>query len=539
MSESQFGFSCQSVESVLGSLMPRRKAEPVRPWATMTVEDSFAMIDEVMERYLPDYKGMSTFEMFKRQMPYSTELTKFAALGALLDNMLPYVYRFVLSQARPGVGAYEKRSRLGYPFFNLPLDKAHTIAPYLELTAQGDLSVLDHAFATINVRLQPEKLAKKREYLFVDPSCKITEREITAKDRFDDRIERYASRTRLVFNYPVVNLCTQIADNAFHKALLRYPMFGRDMMGWAKSNWTTRKPAYVAFDLKHFERITGFVTNKWAQLVGGIYGDAISRMMALPFLTPAVGQGKEHWHPMLVGTSSTAFVVQLGSGLSPVAPIQKITMLAVYMGYLVERGMSPDDALTALIHQQGDFVVHNYGDDNFVEADSQSILDNLYSYLQKYLDVEIEDPPAFLGLAYNPITGFKLQADSYLLNWFLNERMPGSRFRPYPEHGWRARNEIYRMIGDPSISREILPWLEDHLLPKYGITPQSRERQYYYETLAMSDQHVQDSAFKLVVLEKLYQLTDEQKADMEWNYSILGEGFCSDIYRRIVPNTGL
>jgi hypothetical protein len=417
----------------------------------------------------------------------------------------------------------------------LPIDKANTILPYIESVAEGDLSILDGAFATINVRLQPEKKEKERTYLYCRTDGEVVEETVTAEDRYDSKLHRYGSRTRTVFNYPIPNLACQIFDNAQHKGLLKSPMFGRDMMGWAASHRKVSKLHYAAFDFKNFDRYTGFATTKWAKLVGGIYGEAVLRMLDLPFLVPSVGKGQEHWRPMFVKHSSQAHVLQLGSGLSPVAPIQKILMLAVYTAYFVEKkGMSIPEAITSLTFQQGALVIDNYGDDNFLSADTERDLTDVEDFLKAILPLERETPPAFLGMEYTQ-DGFRLQAVKYIINWFLNERMPGGRFRPYPEHGWRARNDIYLQIGDPIISAEILPWLEGELLPRFGITKTWRDRQYDYEAMGMQEQHISSRATKLLVLEKQYQLTDEEKAAMPNYYSILSQEYCESVYHRIGP----
>jgi hypothetical protein len=312
-------------------------------------------------------------------------------------------------------------------------------------------------------------------------------------------------------------------------------MFHRNMQGWASGPWRARNH-YVAFDLRHFERYTGFATLAWAKACGGIYGDCLTEMFWLPYLVPAVGKGPDYFKPFLLKPKrGGGLMPQLGSGLSPVAPVQKILMLAVYAyWYVREFGASYEDAIANLVHQTDNFRVHNFGDDNFVEGLTTRQRDSLERHLSSLFPVEIEDPPGFLGFLYNEKLGWHLSTTKAVINWTLNERMPGSRFRPYPEHGWRARRAIFESIGHPDC-REFFKEMDDYYMPKWGVTTEVRQQAYVAEKLrALRDKGTLPTVWKLA-LEKQYLLTPEEKARMPETYSVLDRSYAVEVLHATLP----
>jgi hypothetical protein len=154
--------------------------------------------------------------------------------------------------------------------------------------------------------------------------------------------------------------------------------------------------------------------------------------------------------------------------------------------------------------------------------------------MSNLLPVEIEDPTAFLGMEFKAGTGFELTAIKYIINWFLAERNPGTLFRPYPEHGWRARNRVYERIGDSKIRRDIMPVLFNDVLPRFGITPELQTRMYQMEQMEMLGKRTAAPTWEQT-LGKNYLLTDEQKAKFPEYYAILGRDVVSYVYQHIVP----
>lgn len=477
------------------------------------------MQDELFEEYFPEYLGCTTQEMFMRPIPHATPVAEFAPLQDLIDEFLEPIMRWLFATLRAVPQAFEKMSRLGYPYFIVPDDKGAFIREDIKAICDGNLTLLDDAFTTVNIRLQHERLQKKRDFNFITAEGSFFAQQIDASDRLDKRTGRYCSRTRLVFNYPVVNLATQMVDNAVHKRLLREPMFQRNMYGWASLGWQPARPFVRAFDLKHCERLTGYLARVWAQRVGGTYGVALQRMLDEPFLVPAVGKAKANFAPMFIKPKEKDAVVQLGSGLSVVSHIQKTLVFMGYVAYRVRvEGYAVDDAIQSLTKQAGSWAAHNYGDDNFCEFSSQAQGDEVLAFLASVLPVEEETPAAFLGMAWTGAPGahgrggFRLRSSSYLLNWYLAERQPGSRFRPFPEHGWVARNRIYAELGTPDIAAELIPRQEDYFLPKYGITKEYRQSQLRWEKLRMAREALPGWDDWRILLGKKYLLDDDEVA---------------------------
>jgi hypothetical protein len=112
--------------------------------------------------------------------------------------------------------------------------------------------------------------------------------------------------------------------------------------------------------------------------------------------------------------------------------------------------------------------------------------------------------------------------------------MPNSMFRPVPEHGWRARVEIYRALGDPEVGATILPFL-DEALPRFGVTKYQRDVAYFHESDILEQIRITTKEVYEVTLEKWHALSDEQKMAMPYYYSVLGADVAVSIYDKLVP----
>jgi hypothetical protein len=488
-------------------LINKRRTDVVRPWPFMSLDAAYALTDEVYATFgLNDYIGCSTFEYYMRQAPHTMMLSELEALDPIIEETLPYVGPFVIGNAEVTSMAYTERSSLGWDDFCIPFSLGKTKLEMMrprnaEFIKNPDVD-LSGAFVRINVRLQPERPDKQREYIYVTSDGRVFRQ--TLKDRYDAKVGRIASRTRLVFAYPWPNLVTQIADNAFHTGMLRYSMFHHDVSSLARRHFVPSTPP-VAIDFRHFERYTCYMCEKWAHYVGGNYGSLLLKMLHLPFLVATVGKGKEHFAPAFITCDHPKWRVQLGSGISTVSVIQKIFMACVYLYFFMRRrNKPPEEVLLELVSQSGPTQIWNYGDDNVVFSTDANELYDLGVYLASILPVELEDPPMFLGMQFgDPPVGLHLPTSSYLKNWFQAERQPGSLFRPFYEHGWRARNVLYSSIGHPEIPRYVIPKLEE-ILPRYGVTQEVRDQRFLTEKLLMAQRGAaREYANEKVVMDKL------------------------------------
>jgi hypothetical protein len=143
--------------------------------------------------------------------------------------------------------------------------------------------------------------------------------------------------------------------------------------------------------------------------------------------------------------------------------------------------------------------------------------------------VEEELPPKFLGYQLFD-EGFMLSRKSYLQNFYLNERGPYTVFRPYPHLGIVLRRTAYQVQGEPFITTDIIPW-EDETWPKYGLSmDQVYKRAADESRFAMMD----FSYDERIILEKEYQLTEEEKAKLTSRFTILGPDVTSRMIKQMI-----
>lgn len=522
LSEDAHGFRIVAAGEELREFIPRRRADVVRIWPFLETQVSNAICDEILGRFVPEMVGTSTFETPFRNIPFSTPISQFSALGEVLDEALPEVWKWMKPQLEPGIQTYPRTSRLGWPAVTVVPDKVADLVPTIEMLLSGEEFDFTNSFVQVNVRLQnSDPPGKEREYFFITSEGKIFRHTVNFDDRFDERVGRVASRTRLVFNYPITNLITQCADNTFQRVLLKYPMFHRDMHALARSHWRSRATC-VAFDFKHFERVTSFVALKWMKLVGGNYQKLMEAMFWLPFLVPAIGKGRDNWKPFLLTPIPGTMMPQLGSGLSLVSPIQKIAMLAVYAYYFKRAWNLPyDSTIEILVHQGRAERIWNQGDDNFLELDDPGSEAPLYSYLESILPVEVETPTAFLKFLYT-LRGFVLAGRSFILNTTNNERQPGSRFRRFSYWGWSQKKKHFSEIGEDVVHREMIPFMNE-VFVKYGISLEMLDLEALREYKQIRDEGNTLEMNWKTAIEKTYLLTDEEKALAPREYAVLGK----------------
>lgn len=437
---------------------------PLLPFAK-----SLTLLDELFARHgLEDEVGSVTAEMRKRPIPHVFPLDKVRPLIDLCRSWYPLIMARALPAIKPPLQALNATSRLGWPEFKHTLDKRGDVLKFFGELQNGVEARLRGCYTIMNVRLQDEPKQKERDFLFIDKKGRVYEQTITAQDRMISMrsgTQRMASRTRLVFNLAIANLVKQALDTAIHKYWLTFPLFGHNL--YANSGREEIPGTAVAFDVKHFERHTAAVCRLRAEIIGGNYGLCAITMMDAPFLVP-----NDEWNGafLIRVRRDLGWSEQFASGSSEVAPAQKEIMLILFSEFFHRtRGLTREAAIElALAGGPPDLRIKNYGDDNCMFGDKQSAL-QLLSFLQGYLDAEEEIPPKFLGFERSTTEQrWILPLASYLRKTYLNERRPGSNFRPYPCFGWIKKRSVYGEYGPKNMAATFYPE-EDEALAAHGL----------------------------------------------------------------------
>lgn len=454
-------------KEVASVVNPRRGARIVVPG--LNWKDYIAAKDFLLERFgLEGYVGCLTGEMLARPVPHVFKTEEVRPVTELFARRAPEIYARLIPLIKAPTQPLNKDSRLGWPWFDHPLSKKERLSHFWARLDRAPIrELLDGAFIIMNVRLQPEPRAKKRDMLFVDDEGAVYGATVDEKRRTrevgSDLGHHCMARTRLVFNLPVLNLYKQVLDTAIHNVLLSYPVFHHDM--FTPGGVLPVRGSTFALDVKHFERHTAEIVRLRARILGGMYGEIVAAFTDLPFLCPS-DTGKTKW--MLWPDRANGWSDQFASGDSAVAPVQKELFLALYMEFAErELGVSKSFSMDWVL-QGGDarLTIRNYGDDNFWSGDP-AVMKSCFQFLAQYLHVEEEEPQKFLGLLWTP-DGFRLGESSYLLKTWLNEREPGPPFRPYPYFGWVEKRQVYAKLGVRRIAEEIFP-LEEKVLAQCGM----------------------------------------------------------------------
>lgn len=463
-----------------------------------------ALFKKFSSHGLEHYLGCITAEMYSRPVPHVFPEKETEAITALFSKWAPLIYDRILSEIKPPVATLNKTSRLGWPVFKSPLSKRAAVTPHFDRLMHDDLGYYKDSFIIQNVRLQPEPVEKKREFLFVKAAGEVYSRTVDRAARTIKRPggERTCSRTRLVFNLPIPNLFTQVLDSAIHNALLKYPVFHHDMYSRTMTRFTGHT---LFFDVKHMERATARCVRVRSQIIGGMYGQIGELFADIPFLCPS-----DDWKSfqLLWVDRDRGWSDQFASGYSPVAPAQKEIFWALYAEFASHRfGMDSQTALNWVLAGGDDKLrILNYGDDNALGGDPE-VMNALFEFMKQYLHVEIEEPPKFLGFLHT-LNGWKLGVQSYLLKTYLNERMPGSNFRKFPFWGWVLKRKTYREYGVDELFKEVFPE-EDAILARIGLPWTTIQEEAVIE--AARAQEYSGMANSAFVHEKDYLLTPEEK----------------------------
>jgi len=493
------------------------------PVAEIDLKTSFSLTDDMLSiGGLTQYAKCASFERphpkrrgwAKRPITHAVKESEVQPLVSLFAELGPRLYTFLLERIKPPVQTYDKRSRMGAPVFAHDEHKLQVLRPFFAALLENDLSLFDlpNMWVINNIRLQPERVSKEREFVYVDKHNLPYLETVDEKKRWDEQYQRYCSRVRLVFNYPVANLLTQVLDSAIHDLFLSYPTFHHNMAAQAGRTLT----GFALFiDCKHFERSVGGVVRHRCKLIGGLYARIMDRMLALPYLVPTdAGEVR-----LVQIAREKGYVEQMGSGVSCVAPLAKEILTLVYTDFLMQRrGYSFENALAAVLQGGYDkLTIWNYGDDNLLFGDEEEVM-RCFDHMKQYLNVEVEEPRKFLGYEYSDTMGFFLSRSSYLLNFYLAERAPYSKFRPFPFLGRKLRKEVFARQGDPFIREELFK-AEDERLTRLGYTPQLLAEAAEWEAKKAAASPTESN--EKWILGKDYQLTDEEKAKDDKRYDVL------------------
>lgn len=422
--------------------------------------ESDALANELARKYIPELQGCSTGEMAARPIPhaFAEQTTQMRACYDLLKRRLPETLAWLARRARIKDQAFDVRGRIGFPEFKTTPRKLQTLRPYWDRIVAGDESFLRGQFATCNVRNQPEARDKRRVFQFIDRHGVPYEKEVGPVQRayLDGWL---AMRTRIVCGYGVANPLTQLVDSLLHDAELTLDIchFTR-LVGF-----TIPAKYYVAADVKHFERQIGGLVGLWADCIGGNYQRLMRDMLSAPFMVPT-----DDWSQAVTIHLKSGATAQLGSGLSPVTDLAKALFIVVFAELdHREGGKTFQEALEALATNKGYVGIMMYGDDNLYYSDSKARLDRMFEWVGRFVTLEEEVPPAFLGHAVDEDRVMRMRARSYYANFYWPERPPGSIFRPYPNFGFVMRRQLYLRDGQKKV-REMVEF-EDQVLRKYGV----------------------------------------------------------------------
>lgn len=461
--------------------------------------DSDELGNALFRRFAPELAGCTTGEMKSRPVPHAfrTPTSQMKALNPVFVKYIRPLLRFLFRRAHIRAQTFDTKGGIGEPVWKTTPRKLQEIRPYWDEYVRGDYSSLRGCRVIANVRTQPERADKKRLFTFVDkhgvPYLKEVDRQFRAAE--DGWVHM---RTRLVFRYPVPNTMTQLVDSLLHDVFLRSAI--NHFTGLVGTKLPA--PYYYFGDVSHFERVIGMLVAEWSAAIGGGYQILMDKMLAAPFIIPS-----DDWSTTFALTPKAGAYVQLGSGVSPVTTIAKAVFWIIYAIVEMELGGATfEEALDRLWSNKcSGFGIMNYGDDNVVYSTSKARLEEVKVIVARYMTIEEEVPPAFLGHNYHDDVGFRLRAKSYLANFWLAERPPHSIFRPYPNYGFAMRREIYSQDGESVVAKSIIPE-ENRLLRKYGVEPAD-----IYARAAREKAMIGDEPYNRLV-GKEYLLTEEEKA---------------------------
>jgi hypothetical protein len=259
----------------------------------------------------------------------------------------------------------------------------------------------------------------------------------------------------------MINLYIQVWDTMLHRAIMKFPLCEANV--YTKVEWPHDAP-FASFDCKHYERCLGMVVFKYCEVIGGRYGEWLSKLARDPFLVPSASW-RTQW--LVRPRFSNSVFPQFSSGLCCVSTLGKLANICVQVGYFHEvEGLAISDAVQATLSGEHDGLRRwMYGDDNRVMGAKPKRI-KFGSYMNEHFDIEWDETPTYLGTRFRPDVGrFLLPSDTYNLKLYCPER--DYSFKSYPNLGYVERRKTFAQYGEPEISTLIIPY-EDELLDSIG-----------------------------------------------------------------------
>jgi len=462
-------YSVQEASGDYKKLIPRKRvgsfSTPLCLDRHLAVSDEFEVGDQLLSAFgYDEFVGISNAESACRPIPEVFRTSDTDKVTDLVTSRMDELLSILFSELKAPYQSYTEVSRMGAPFYRPFNQKKWILKDLLPAYQNSDFSILKDAVVQIGVRIQPEPISKVRKFTFVNANGQVYKADL---DRRKNKVdvwghERYAGRTRQVFNQPIFNLLGQVIDTALNDVYGRYPATHHDM---TRASALVKGPV-LAFDVSHMERLTARIVYERSRRIGGAYFRFQEYIRTLPFLVPSDDWSKAF---RLVCNYDKGFSVQFGSGNSAVAPSQKDIFMVLYATFAEQHlGIASSSSLRwAMGGGDERLRIFNYGDDNFIFSPNgdTGVLQSCFSFMSEYLTVSIEDPPKFLGYLYDD--KFYLGPLSYLSKTYVNERGPIAPFRKFPYHGWVEKRKHYAKYGSAIFHEKLFP-LEDKLLQSKG-----------------------------------------------------------------------
>jgi hypothetical protein len=421
--------------------------------------DPLKLIAEI-DAITPDlepYHSTLTREVPWRPAPYAFK--DGTQLKDRFEAYLPTIFEEVRLRIREIPMTFNKKSRLGYPYFTVGAGKAELMLPHFQRFNKHDFDEMRDAFTIINVRLQDEAFSKVRTNYYIEEDGSVLLGEIdhnwrlfvTADGRFF-----LGSRTRDVFNPSILNHWKGRADDMIHHVYMLSPTFHHSM----STNPPNLLKWSVFIDFESWERLLGELVKLRGQFIGEGYEMAQDAILRSPILTRT---SNEKVCRKL--TLKEGYTWQLASGDSVVAPGGKEGAMCVVAGTLEDMGFDPHLVIRTLLRTNilklkwnGRVIrllVFDFGDDLGLSSDDRDFLEAFMTAMIVKGHPEI--PPKFLGwerlLKPTKLTRreWVLSARSFINKTYRPETACGSPQRPFPFLGRFEKIEDYRLYGDDRI----------------------------------------------------------------------------------------